>query len=561
MKHKLAILATAISMINTASAATLIDLHKQPTTSLQKYFTPQTSLTGQGAQFHTVRTDVDFNQVAHTRLQQQYAGIPVWNATAIIHAPAKSSKNIYSLMSNPSQAKVDGKIYEGLEKDLYGSSNAINEIQKAKALELAKNTYFKNKKMSQVTKEETVKTIIFVNAKQQARFALLTSFYVEDLETGGHRPTMILDAQTLEVYRNWDGILYERSHVSSKTAEEFYPLAAGGVGGNEKVGEIHYDGNAEHLPTLNMNAFDQEYEVLPGQKIKVTTCFLFNDDVQVVDAAYGDMLVGNLCAPFNKVPWLSLDRNGTRWRSDEMNGAYSPSLDAFYTGNVIEKFYRDWYGVPALIENDHKTPMQLLMRVHFGRQFDNAFWDGKQMTFGDGGRMFYPLVSLDVAAHEVSHGFTQQHSDIDYSNNQMGALHEAFSDMASVAIRYFATGKIIWDLGRDITKGEGALRYLDQPTKDGYSLDNFKNYDEGIDPHLLAGVFNKAFYLISNAKGWDVRKAFNVMVKANMNYWSSSTGTLPEAACGVLKATEDYQYDVSAVKIAFAKVGIDTDQC
>ena len=73
--------------------------------------------------------------------------------------------------------------------------------------------------------------------------------------------------------------------------------------------------------------------------------------------------------------------------------------------------------------------MSLTMRVHYKKNYENAFWDGRQMTFGDGATRFHPLVCLDVTAHEVSHGFTQQNSNLRYKY-QSGGMNEAFSDMS-----------------------------------------------------------------------------------------------------------------------------------
>lgn len=142
----------------------------------------------------------------------------------------------------------------------------------------------------------------------------------------------------------------------------------------------------------------------------------------------------------------------------------------------------------------------------------------------------------------------------------MGALHEAFSDEAAVAIQYYATGKSVWDIGRDIKKNEGAMRYLDNPKKDGVSIDHMRDFDAS-EVHAGAGIFNKAFYLIATSKGWDIRKAFDVMLKANIHYWNSSMTTLTEAACGVTAATQDYGYNVADVRVAFAQVGLDTGLC
>jgi hypothetical protein len=63
------------------------------------------------------------------------------------------------------------------------------------------------------------------------------------------------------------------------------------------------------------------------------------------------------------------------------------------------------------------------MRTHYSSSYENAFWDGSTMSFGDGASTFYPLVNADVSGHEVSHGFTEQHSNLTYSG-QSGGMNE-----------------------------------------------------------------------------------------------------------------------------------------
>ncbi|MBV8801868.1 MAG: M4 family metallopeptidase, partial [Gammaproteobacteria bacterium] len=247
------------------------------------------------------------------------------------------------------------------------------------------------------------------------------------------------------------------------------------------------------------------------------------------------------------------------------NGGYNPSNDALFVGKVVQEMYRKWYNIPALVDDKGKA-MMLIMRVH--EYMDNAYWDGSSMTFGDGIDMFYPLVSLGVGAHEISHGFTQQHSGLEYWS-QSGGLNESFSDMAAQAAEFYANGHNSWQIGPEIMKGDGALRYMDDPTKDcnggspgdWCSIDNVKDYYDGLDVHFSSGIFNKAFYLMGSDKGWNnTKKAFDVMVKANQDYWTPTT-SFADAACGVLKATTDFHYDTDVVKAAFANVGIDVSDC
>ncbi len=540
MKFKLTVLAAGLLIANSALAATAIDLRHQP----MNYFATHNALLKNNAtQLQEIRTEVDQNQTTHKRIQQTYAGYPVWGATAVIHTP--KSNNTKQLT-----ASMNGMVYEDLEKDLANTPNYVfGDEQKAKALAQAKLIYEQKTGLKNIQyQQEETKVMVFVDAKKLAHYAFFVSFYHDDGRSGAHRPTMLLDATSLQLYRQWDQVMTEEMAL------------AGGIGGNTKAGMLTYDNAPGNLSALNMTVYSGEWG---GEK--VYRCSFVNDAVEVQDVSYASATVATMCHPSETHPnvlWVSENTQGTRWKEDEMNGGYSPSLDAFYDGMIINKFYRDWYGIPALVEADGKTAMKLIMRTHYGRGYDNAFWDGKQMTFGDGGDMFYPLTSLDVGAHEISHGFTQQHSNIDGSYDQMGALHESFSDIAAAAAEYYTTGKNTWQLGSTIMKGDGALRYMDNPKKDGMSLDNMKDYHQGeTDPHLLGGVFNKAFYLIATSKGWDTHKAFNIMIKANMYYWTSSMQTFDEAACGVISATKDHGYSVADVKAAFDQVGIDTSKC
>jgi pseudolysin len=316
-----------------------------------------------------------------------------------------------------------------------------------------------------------------------------------------------------------------------------------GYGGNEKMGKLTYGGN---LPLLNIERDQTRW-----------LCYLKNTEVTVKDA-YSKEIVLFGCKKRSK--------KNIYWDDsfDAVNGGYSPSNDALFAGHVIKGMYQDWYQIPAL-KDANGNPMMLNMLVHL--KDDNAYWDGQVMIFGDGISMFYPLTSLGVGAHEVSHGFTQQHSNLNYYY-QSGGLNESFSDMAAQAAEFYATGKNSWQIGPEIMKGDGALRYMDTPSKDcggrepgdWCSIDNMSQYWQGLDVHYSSGIFNRVFYLMGTANGWDTKKAFDVMVQANRFYWTSDTD-FAHAACGVMSAAQDLQYDLDAVSSALLTVGLDPSQC
>ncbi len=170
-----------------------------------------------------------------------------------------------------------------------------------------------------------------------------------------------------------------------------------------------------------------------------------NEHVKVVDMEH-DYFSPNDPMKFNckKNGNTVADAFWTGYKSDgydRENGAFSPTNDALYVGYVIKRMYHDWYGVEVLVKRNG-SPMQIVMRVHYGEGYENAYWDGRQMTFGDGDATMYPLVSLGIGGHEISHGFTEQHSALEYFG-QSGGMNESFSDMAAQAAEYYSSGKII----------------------------------------------------------------------------------------------------------------------
>jgi hypothetical protein len=165
------------------------------------------------------------------------------------------------------------------------------------------------------------------------------------------------------------------------------------------------------------------------------------------------------------------------------------------------------------------------------------------------------LTGLDVVSHEISHGFTEYNSNLIYSG-QSGGINESFSDMAGEASKYYVRGSNDFMAGVEILKIPGAIRYLYDPPLDGNSIDHVDDYYEGMDVHYSCGIFNKAFYLIATTAGWNTKKAFDIFVKANQDYWTPSTN-FQQGSEGALAAALDYGYPGADVVSAFAAVGID----
>ncbi len=496
-----------------------------------------------------VNRSVDINQTMHVRIQEMYAGYPVWAGDAVIHVPhgEKTPKSLKGMVSAAAtqQGFMNGTIYQNLDADLANVSPSLfSQAQAQKIMQQTMDHY-----QRQVSKGSTISNgrhdvIVYMDANDKAHWAYKITFDVKPANTSitPSRPVYIVDAVSSQIYKQWDDI---------KTIAQRSDVPGGGWGGNKKMGKLVYDGLKDDLAKLEMTR-DEEKSI----------CYLKNADVTVRKYNSTDSAMSFECKSTDK------DHNDIYWDADfdAVNDGYSPANDALSAGIVIKHMYQDWYGVPVLTNSDG-SPMMLEMVVHVPN-YDNAYWDGKQMTFGDGYSMFYPLTSLGVGAHEISHGFTEQHSNLVYSG-QSGGMNEAFSDMAAQAAEFYSYGKNSWQIGPEIFKAENeALRYMDQPSKDcggkqpgsWCSIDDATQYNDGMDPHFSSGVYNRFFYLLGTTEGWDAKKAFDVMVQANAHYWTSGA-TYSSGACGVISATRDLKFNEEDVKKAFDEVKVSYKDC
>lgn len=154
-------------------------------------------------------------------------------------------------------------------------------------------------------------------------------------------------------------------------------------------------------------------------------------------------------------------------------------------------------------------------KVHYGSRFNNAFWNGQYMTYGDGdGTTFSPLTSLDIIGHEMMHGITENTAALTYSG-ESGALNESWSDVFGVALERHVYGETsgLWKVGEQVyTPSNGnndALRYMDNPhgaQNYGYTSDDDPDHyserytgtqDNG-GVHINSGIPNKVFSLLAS---------------------------------------------------------------
>ncbi|MGW8551906.1 M4 family metallopeptidase [Streptomyces tubercidicus] len=271
-----------------------------------------------------------------------------------------------------------------------------------------------------------------------------------------------------------------------------------------------------------------------------------------------------------------------KWGTGKPDNPQTAAVDAHYGAAVTWDYYKKVHG-RAGIKGDGKGASS---RVHYGKSYVNAFWEDDCfcMTYGDGEGDKKPLTALDVAAHEMSHGVTSATANLTYSG-ESGGLNEGTSDIFGTSAEFFAKsekdpGDYLIGEKIDINGDGKPLRYMDKPSKDGQSQDNWDSSTGGLDPHYSSGVANHFFYLLSEGSGakeiggvkYDSPtadgkkvegigrdKAEKIWFKALTEYMTSNTDYKAAREATVKAATDLYKAgsaEVKGVEAAWTGVGV-----
>ena len=221
-------------------------------------------------------------------------------------------------------------------------------------------------------------------------------------------------------------------------------------------------------------------------------------------------------------------------------------------------------------------------RVHYGNRYENAFWSSSCfcMTYGDGASTFYPLVSLDVAAHEIGHGIMASEANLTYSG-ESGGLNESNSDIWGTIVETWVNNSLdvpdYW-IGERIFRSNWsgntfsqsrALRYMTDPGFDGRSPACWSPTLGSLDVHYSSGPSNHMFYLLSaggasacngaNVVGIGIAKAAKIWYDAITNRMTSSTNYAGARAAALASATALYDggsVEYNAVAAAFSAINV-----
>ena len=221
--------------------------------------------------------------------------------------------------------------------------------------------------------------------------------------------------------------------------------------------------------------------------------------------------------------------------------------------------------------------------VHYGELYDNAFWNGERMVFGDGdGEIFDRFTtSVTVIGHELSHGVVQYTAGLVY-RGQSGALNESVADVFGALVEQYALEQDVaaasWLIGEGLFTDQvegNALRSMSAP---GTAYDDDvlgkdpqpAHFDDYIDTdddnggvHLNSGIPNRAFFLAAEAIGGNAwERAGQVWYDALQSDITARVDFAGFAAATVRAASERYgesSVEVDAVRAGWAGVGVNSD--
>lgn len=266
--------------------------------------------------------------------------------------------------------------------------------------------------------------------------------------------------------------------------------------------------------------------------------------------------------------------NDNNWTAAEYNNSNkdNAALDAHWGA---EKTYDYWQTVHGR-NSFNGSGAKINSYVHYANAYDNAYWDGSRMTYGDGSGVYFDaLTSLDVAAHEIGHAICTYTANLAYQK-ESGAMNEGFSDIWAACVEYYAApSKQIWLIGEDIEMRSGhvALRSMSNPNAEGQPDTYGGSYwinpnctptsnNDYCGVHTNSGVLNFWFYLLSvggsgtndlgnaySVSGITIDKAAKIAFRLESQYLSSSS-TFANARTGAIQAATDLYGEDSPEVIA-----------
>eukprot|EP01084_Bolivina_argentea_P038208 70648_1 len=431
------------------------------------------------------------------KTQQMYKSIPIFGASLVIEEDPHDLSN---------KIPIFGKWYDKhhIEQVITSVYPKLNENE---VLNIALHEL--NIELNDLYGDIISKLYIyFDNNKPYLSYILKFAYVAPNQSTGMHQSTIIMNANSGYIFKKYD--------------QMYNIINACGDSGNYKTGLHHY---CQDKPALIIN--DNINPVLANDVIEVYDYH----NASIEDIVYERANFTSITCSLSSSTTCNIDDILT-------NGAYCPSCDAFAFGNIVFDLFSAWTNSTYPIKEEF-IPMKFYTDINFANAGFSTITG--EMFFGNGDAEWYPLVVLDIVAHEMAHGFTDKSSDLAYYG-ESGGMNEAFSDIAGEAAEYWLNGHNDWKVGADVYKNDEALRYMYDPRNDNQSIDHYSDFDINLDVHYSSGLYNKAAHLLNANYNWNMEQIFKVFARANLYYWTADS-TFNEGVCGLYESLNDIYND------------------
>ncbi|MFD3447292.1 M4 family metallopeptidase [Microbacteriaceae bacterium 4G12] len=462
--------------------------------------------------FKVISKEIDKGNTTILRLQQLFNGVPVWGSTQVSHVNDKGVLTVFS-----------GTVIPDLDKQekLKATPKGIEE---KKVISIAEQDLGFT---PQYEAKPTVELVVYTNGSE-ATYAYHVNLNFLSPEPGNYE--YFIEVATGKVINKFNKL---DSANNVQVAKATSTTGTGiGVLGDTK--------------TLNMQLIGSSYYLQDLTRGK---------GIITYDAKNRTSIPGSL--------WVDTD--------NILNTTYDrAAVDAHYYAGKVYDYYKNVFN-----RNSYDNSGAFLKStVHYSRNYNNAFWNGSQMVYGDGDGTTFTYLSggLDVVGHELTHAVTEKTSNLIYQN-ESGALNESMSDIFGTLVEFYNNNNPDYEVGEDIYTPNiagDALRSMSNPTKyndpDHYSKRYTGTGDNG-GVHTNSGIINKAAYLIAEGgtaygvtvSGIGRDKMGQVFYRANTAYLTASS-TFSQARASLVQAAADLygasSTEVTTVNKAFDAVGI-----
>ncbi|PEI95299.1 bacillolysin [Bacillus pseudomycoides] len=463
------------------------------------------------------------------RMQQVYEGTPVWGSTQLAHVSKDGSLKVLS-----------GTVVPDLDKKEKLKNK--NKIEGKKAIAIAQQDLGLTPKYEV---EPSADLYVYQNG-EDTTYAYVVKLNFLEPKPGNYYYFIAAESgKVLNKYNTIDHVNGEnQAPLKQENAKQEGKAVVKPVTGTNKVGTGK--GVLGDTKSINTTLSGSTYYL--QDNTRGATIFTY-------DAKNRSTLPGTL--------WTDTDNVFNASRD-------AAAVDAHYYAGVTYDYYKNTFNRNSI--NDAGAPLK--STVHYGSNYNNAFWNGSQMVYGDGDGYTFTSLSggLDVIGHELTHAVTEYSSNLIYQN-ESGALNEAVSDIFGTLVEYYDNRNPDWEIGEDIyTPGQSgdSLRSMSDPTKYGDPDHYSKRYTGSSDNggvHTNSGIINKAAYLLANGgthygvtvNGIGKEKVGAIYYRANTQYFTEST-TFSQARAGLVQAAADLyganSAEVTAVKQSYDAVGV-----